>query len=293
MPRALFALSIFVFAAVAVWTASQPTSAGGPVYGDASCDGTVNSIDAAVVLQYSAGLLPSLGCAENADVNVDGQANSLDAALILQFGAGLISNLGPAPTPTPTTIPGQECPKGYYWNPAKGHCDSRECPPGLVFDPETLYCVLPLTPLSPTATNTPSPPSGTIPVERPEIYYNPAFWWHDTDIQLNAGTRIGVAANGRVIYDNHHLDGVSPDGDGLPTGWGNCPDHSLVGWVGDARPGRNADPATLSNVICLGAEFDGTVSTSGHLYISVNDRGGFDNNVGQWYVTVTVWKGAI
>ncbi len=287
MLRAFITLVLVVLVAAAVWTANQSTSAGAPVYGDASCDGTVSSIDAAVVLQFSAGLLPSLGCPDNADVNGDGQANSLDAALILQFSAGLLTHLGPPDGPTLTSTPGPLCPDGYYWNPAKGHCDSRECPPGLVFDPVTLYCVLPLTPLAPTATNT--PPSSATPVQHPEIYYNPAFWWHNTGIELEAGTRIDVVATGSVIYDNFHLGGVSPDGDGELTGWGNCQDHSLVGWVGDVRPAANAGPATLSDVICLGADFSGPVPASGSLHISVNDRGGFSNNVGQWYVTVTVY----
>ena len=287
MARTFVVLSLAIaLITAAVWYASQPTSAGQPLYGDASCDGTVNSIDAAVVLQYSAGLLPSLGCPDNADVNGDGQANSLDAALVLQFVAGLIGHLGPPDGLTPTSTPGPLCPDGYYWNPLKGHCDSRECPPGLVFNPVTLYCELPTTPLL-TATNTPS--ANSTPVQHPEIYYNPSFWWTNTDIELEAGTRIDVLATGSVIYDNFHLGGVSPNGDGQLTGWGNCQDHSLVGWVGDVRPAANADPSTLTNVICLGADFSGTVPTSGSLHISINDRGGFSNNVGQWLVTVTVY----
>ena len=63
--------------------------------GDVNCDGTVSSIDAALVLQYDAGLIASLACQENADVNGDGNINSLDAALILQFVAGLIESLPP------------------------------------------------------------------------------------------------------------------------------------------------------------------------------------------------------
>ena len=64
-------------------------------YGDASCDGVVNSIDAAVILQYAAGLIASLTCAPNADVNGDGRPDPLDAALVLQYSAGLIPSLGP------------------------------------------------------------------------------------------------------------------------------------------------------------------------------------------------------
>jgi hypothetical protein len=61
--------------------------------GDANCDGAVNAIDAAVVLQYSAGLIKAPGCEVNADVNGSRSVNSLDAALILQYVAGLIHSL--------------------------------------------------------------------------------------------------------------------------------------------------------------------------------------------------------
>jgi hypothetical protein len=61
--------------------------------GDANCDHSVNSIDAALVLQYSAGLIASLACQGAADVNHDGSVNAIDAALILQYVAGLIGSL--------------------------------------------------------------------------------------------------------------------------------------------------------------------------------------------------------
>ena len=61
--------------------------------GDAGCDGTVDETDAALVLQFSAGLLGSLTCQQKADVNSDGTTNPIDAALILQFVAGLIPSL--------------------------------------------------------------------------------------------------------------------------------------------------------------------------------------------------------
>ena len=66
-----------------------------PHPGDSNCDGSVNAIDAALVLQYSAGLLFLLDCGLNAVVNGDDAVNSVDAALILQFSAGLLSNLPP------------------------------------------------------------------------------------------------------------------------------------------------------------------------------------------------------
>jgi alpha-tubulin suppressor-like RCC1 family protein len=67
------------------------TAAGLP--GDVNCDGTVNSIDAALLLQFGAGLIASLACQDAADVNGDGNINAVDAALILQSDAGLIDSL--------------------------------------------------------------------------------------------------------------------------------------------------------------------------------------------------------
>lgn len=265
------------------WAASRPTSAGQQVYGDASCDGTVNSIDAAVLLQLSAGLLTSLNCPANANVNGDGAVNSLDAALILQFVAGLLPSLGPAATATPTAGTPQLCPDGYFWNPAKGHCDSRECPPGLVFDEELLYCVL-----APPTGSTATPPPGGKGVAHEVFYYTPRFAWSDTHVDVAAGQMIDVVATGHVIYDNLYLDGVTADGDGLPTGWGPCPNHSMVGWAGDERPAFDA-PVLMANVVCLGANFSGATPTGGNLYVAVNDRGSFDDDVGSWNVLVTTY----
>ena len=73
--------------------AACPTSPALP--GDASCNERIDSIDAALVLQRSAGLLRTLSCEENADVNQNGSIDSIDAALILQFVAGLIRDLPP------------------------------------------------------------------------------------------------------------------------------------------------------------------------------------------------------
>jgi hypothetical protein len=58
--------------------------------GDVDCDGAAGSVDAALVLQHSAGLVESLECLDATDVSQDSIANSIDAALILQFEADLI-----------------------------------------------------------------------------------------------------------------------------------------------------------------------------------------------------------
>lgn len=67
-----------------------PTATPTGVIGDANCNGTTNSIDAAIVLQSIAGLIGAVGCPGLADVNGDGAINAIDAALILQIDAGLL-----------------------------------------------------------------------------------------------------------------------------------------------------------------------------------------------------------
>jgi murein DD-endopeptidase MepM/ murein hydrolase activator NlpD len=66
-----------------------------PIYGDANCDLRVNSIDAAVLLQYSAGLVRTLCSLQAADSNANGRVDPIDAQLILQFSAGIIDRLPP------------------------------------------------------------------------------------------------------------------------------------------------------------------------------------------------------
>jgi glucose/arabinose dehydrogenase len=76
---------------------ATPTSVPTPFdrAGDANCDGSINSIDAALVLQLTAGLIDALPCSGNADASGDGTVNAVDAALILQYSAGLIGHLPP------------------------------------------------------------------------------------------------------------------------------------------------------------------------------------------------------
>lgn len=73
-------------------TALPPTPTPSPAElpGDANCDGAVNAIDAALILQATAQLIDAVSCSENADVNGDGVIDVLDAALILQMDAGLL-----------------------------------------------------------------------------------------------------------------------------------------------------------------------------------------------------------
>jgi hypothetical protein len=84
----------------------------------------------------------------------------------------------PTPAPeTPTPPPGEECPSGFFWHPAMGHCMSYDCPPGLVFDYETLYCVLPADVGSPTATATPEPHA--TPTSPPGVTCPDGYFWNE------------------------------------------------------------------------------------------------------------------
>jgi len=63
--------------------------------GDADCNNVVNAIDAALVLQFDAGILTGFPLCAGPDANLDTLVNAIDAALILQYSAGLIGALPP------------------------------------------------------------------------------------------------------------------------------------------------------------------------------------------------------
>ena len=65
--------------------------------GDVNCDGSVNAIDAELILQYTARLPGALLCPDGGsdDMDGDGYITSIDAAIILQFVAGLLDSLPP------------------------------------------------------------------------------------------------------------------------------------------------------------------------------------------------------
>ncbi|MDZ4277549.1 MAG: hypothetical protein U1B78_00265 [Dehalococcoidia bacterium] len=58
--------------------------------GDGDCSGLVDSVDAALALQFEAGVAGSLPCQALADLSGDAQVTALDAALVLQIVAGLL-----------------------------------------------------------------------------------------------------------------------------------------------------------------------------------------------------------
>lgn len=95
-------------------TATPPPGGWG---GDVDCSGTVNALDALVLLRVIGGLdvnLP-IGCAFHGDVNCDADVNAADALDVMRYVAGLevtvpadCPPIGPGaatPTPTPTPTP--------------------------------------------------------------------------------------------------------------------------------------------------------------------------------------------
>jgi hypothetical protein len=65
----------------------------GTLPGDANCDREINSIDALLILQITAGLIQALPYLVNGDANEDGIVSAIDATVTLQFGAGLVDRL--------------------------------------------------------------------------------------------------------------------------------------------------------------------------------------------------------
>ena len=74
-------------------TAPVPVLSISKSLGDYDCDGSVTSLDAALILQFAARISFSSDCWENGDVNRDGPIDSLDALLVLQYVAGLLEDL--------------------------------------------------------------------------------------------------------------------------------------------------------------------------------------------------------
>lgn len=101
--RVAFPLSSVVLAAAAACTSGHAT--GETTFGDVNCNGQTNSIDAALILQKTAGLINTLACQDRGDVNGDDLLNAIDAALILQYDAGIIDEFPAEKEPTETNTP--------------------------------------------------------------------------------------------------------------------------------------------------------------------------------------------
>ncbi len=64
--------------------------------GDVNDDGHVNSVDASLLLQLSAGRVAQLPNMASADTNRDGSVNAIDATVVLQIDAGILARCRPA-----------------------------------------------------------------------------------------------------------------------------------------------------------------------------------------------------
>jgi parallel beta-helix repeat protein len=83
-------------AAEATATATVPPAAATPQEkpcGDVNDDGSVDAIDASLILQLVAGTISTLPNLESGDVSGDGLVSSVDASIILQLTAGIIESL--------------------------------------------------------------------------------------------------------------------------------------------------------------------------------------------------------
>jgi hypothetical protein len=58
--------------------------------GDVDCNGRVDTVDASLILQRSAGLVSALECDTEADADNSGTVDATDALLVLQYAAGLV-----------------------------------------------------------------------------------------------------------------------------------------------------------------------------------------------------------
>ena len=72
-------------------TQVPPTPTPSSSCGDANGSGTVDAVDAALILFAIAGLTPAVPSPNNADVDGNGRLDSVDVLRILQVSAGLIN----------------------------------------------------------------------------------------------------------------------------------------------------------------------------------------------------------
>ena len=77
----LFSIILMICLAVPVMGAAYK--------GDVNNDGAVNSADALIILQYSAGIIEDINI-NRADISGDGEVNSADALQVLQTAVGIL-----------------------------------------------------------------------------------------------------------------------------------------------------------------------------------------------------------
>lgn len=86
---AAFLAAVFLSAALP----ADQTIAGTTVRGDANCDGVMDALDVALILQLDAGLIDTLDCKAAADVDYNSTYNVIDASFILRRIAGVNGSL--------------------------------------------------------------------------------------------------------------------------------------------------------------------------------------------------------
>lgn len=98
--RSVFALVLVLVVGALLFGARPERADAGLQFlmGDTDCNSSVTSVDATIVLQYSARLFDTVPCARNAHLNSDALITSVDATILLQYVARLLDHLTPVPS---------------------------------------------------------------------------------------------------------------------------------------------------------------------------------------------------
>ena len=78
------------------YTATATITVTDGILGDVNNDGSIDTVDARMILQYIVG---KLDAAPRADVNIDGKVDTVDVRLVLQYIVGKINSFFPDPPP--------------------------------------------------------------------------------------------------------------------------------------------------------------------------------------------------
>ena len=131
--------------------------------------------------------------------------------------------------------------------------------------------------VDPTATSSPTGTSGRLTTATVDV--NAQERWVDTGIDLRAGDRVSITADGTIRLSTNWSDSSSPAGANRRANNAPLPNHpagSLIARVGTGAPIFIGDNTAARNV-----------SAGGRLYLSVNDDHLPDNS-GSFRVTVSI-----
>lgn len=93
--------------------------------------------------------------------------------------------------------------------------------------------------------------------------------WTNTNVSLSSGAELNISASGQIGYDSSS-DTCGPDGLSSSKGSPPLPNQNGASLIG--KIGENGNP------FFIGSSYSSTVSSSGILYLSINDQ----NNVYTW-----------